>query len=57
MIPIRSEQGILKFYSCFYFQVFSEFIILFVASAALYLEYRRSAAKEEAKQAALEQVC
>jgi len=38
------------------FKVFSEFIILFVASLALFLEYRRSAIKEEAKQAALEQV-
>ena len=38
------------------FQIFSEFIILFVASAAIFYEYRRSAAKEEAKQAAIEKV-
>lgn len=35
-------------------QIFSEFIILFVASSAIFFEYRRSAAKEEAKLAALE---
>ncbi len=38
------------------FQIFSEFIILFVASGAIFIEYRRSAAKEEAKQAAIEKV-
>ena len=37
------------------FQIFSEFIILFVASAAIFFEYRRSAAKEEAKLAAIMQ--
>ena len=39
-----------------HFQIFSEFIILFVASTAIFFEYRRSAAKEEAKQAAIEKV-
>ena len=38
------------------FQIFSEFIILFVASSAIFFEYRRSAAKEEAKLVALEKV-